>query len=673
MTDLTDRFARERARPRTTSQSVEIDRIVSLPTIRPITEEERLAFSRAEIDGRMFEDGFTFFGVQAAAVMSYDLYGGLFAPIGVGWGKTLVTLMIAARAHRAGLAKSLLLVPPQVYAQLVRRDIPWARARVDLNIPFNLMGGKNRADRKAMARSKKKGCYILPHSCLSTPDSSELLEWIDADVVIVDEAHALKNRESARTKRLMNWISLREDAGRPIQLCALSGTITNKSIRDYHHLISIALREHSPLPLQGTMAFQWSLVLDAEADPSDAHLGAVTPLTQWARREFPAEPIPPHVPGFRAAYRLRLTSAPGVVATGDAEIGCSLTIANQPVEETETRPGWEALQKFIKDVDELWVTPSGDELDHAFQTWEYLVQLNGGFYYRLVWPTPEQIQKRRHCTPEEADEFLFLAKQHHIALNDYHKALRKWLRERFIPGLDTPMLVGAHFALHGAGKPGADLYELWKKAKDLEFPGMPKRDSIPVRVCDFKIKAVLDWALNVDGGALIWYDHDELGVWTTEVLKDAGIDALHCPAGDRFNVAITDPANWDKKIVATYNAHGTGKNLQAIQRQLFIQFPRQADLAEQVLGRTHRNGQMADELVAELMLTSEFDKINFGAALNDALYLHQTVGTRQKLIYANYDPLPRIYPSDFFRQRGLETRLLTPAEQRALAERFAPG
>ena len=101
-----------------------------------------------------------------------------------------------------------------------------------------------------------------------------------------------------------------------------------------------------------------------------------------------------------------------------------------------------------------------------------------------------------------------------------------------------------------------------------------------------------------------------------------------------------------------------------------MQWPRPAVDAEQILGRTHRNGQMADELIVHTNITSLFDQLNFAACLNDSLYIHQTTGNRQKLIYCNYDPLPKIFPASVLRERGLDPTLLSRKQQAELNERF---
>ena len=69
--------------------------------------------------------------------------------------------------------------------------------------------------------------------------------------------------------------------------------------------------------------------------------------------------------------------------------------------------------------------------------------------------------------------------------------------------------------------------------------------------------------------------------------------------------------------------------------------------------------------------TTEFDELNFSACLVDAAYQHGTGGNRQKVIYANYDPIPKIHPPEFLLERDLKVRLLDEQERRILTEKFS--
>jgi len=642
-----------------------------------MTEEELEAFNREHVLANVFESGWRLFPAQAEAILAYEEHAGLFAPIGVGWGKTLITLAIASLAFKKGIKKVLLCVPSQVFAQLVKRDLSWARRHVTLGVPFFAMGGLSRSRRLLYARSGRRGCYILPYSCLSTTDTTEVLDAISPGLIILDEAHLVKNRRAARTKRLMSLIGKAEP-----EIVALSGTITNKSIRDYHHLIRSALGMNSPLPQSAQLAGEWASVLDADAQiVSSAQTGPIEPLVQWARRGFPDVEFPFGVAGFRKAYKVRLTSAPGVVATGDSEIGVSLTLSQQQIPSMEKVEGWDRLQELIDKVVNDWKTPNDDEIEHAIHTFKWLYELSAGFYNKLFWPEPGVLAKRMKIDDGKAADILEAAKDHHKALQDYHKELRTWLRYNNRAGMDTPMLVGADMAQHGAKHVGHKLYDVWDLAREIgrtacekfNLKELPVRDSEAVRVCSYKIDHAAAWAEEYAGkGGIIWVYHQEIGRWLFDTLKDSIYRhlVLHCPAGAQHNESIVDPVNKDKVMIASITAHGIGKNLQHFQNQLYLQWPRSAQQAEQSLGRTHRNGQMADELIAHTCNVSDFDSLNFAACLNDALYIHQTMGTRQKLIYAGYDPLPKIFPPEVLKERGFQNKILSAEQRELMKEKF---
>jgi hypothetical protein len=654
----------------------EIRRIVGLPVSPEMTKQEVEAFSRENLLASAYDSGFRFFPVQAQALRDYQLHGGGFFPIAVGWGKTLITLATANFAYLQGKRKSLLLTKPNTLEQLMQDQIPEARNTIPMSYPIFLLSGKNAAQRRRIAKSGRPGLYILPYSLLSARDAVETLKAIKPDTIIGDEIHEVGRKSAARTKRLFDYIDTYDP-----EVVGLSGTITGKSVQDYWHIIKSALGQNCPLPLSSTLASEWATVIDSDSksvegrgDLSEAKSGPLMPLVDWARRHFPEEKFSASVPGFRKAYRCRLNSAPGVVSTGLAEIGTSLTLHNTNLEQQlEAATGYERLKELIETVEELWETPNGDEIEHAIHTWKWLYELSAGFYNELTWPEPKDYAERKRISENKAADILDRAIEHHAAGQEYAKELRKFLQNSPPEGMDTPMLVGGELYRHGDDWAHTELYKLWSAWRDLDFEGRPDRDSNAVRICDYKIVAALEHAAELASqgkGGLFWYHHQEIGSWAAEYFEEAGLPVLHCPAGPAHNKSIIDKVNKDKIILASMSAHGTGKNLQHFEENYFIQWPRPAKIAEQTLGRTHRNGQKADELIVHLNNTLIFDKMNFAACLNDALYIHQTTGNRQKLIYCNYDPLPTIFPYMVLQERGFQTKQLDPDAKKTLSSKF---
>lgn len=655
-------FIQEAKKNRNPHGYAEIDRIINhLGLSYPLTDRELEAYCAGNILSTAYARGFRLKMAQAEAFLAYEMYGVCFAPIGAGAGKTLVDVGLASRAYVRGIDKILLLIPPHVYYQFVARSLPWIRNQIPVQVPFICMGATTRSKRLAMANSNRAGCYVLPYSCLSTEDSVDVLNAIKPGLIIADEAHRISSRRAARTRRIAKYIDEHDPGFIP-----LSGTITGKTVMEYHHLISWAMGVRSPLPRSAQMAAEWGQYIDAKAEYTGGEAGPIKLIVDWARQHFPKERIDEDIQGFRTAYRMRLVSAPGVVSTADSEVATSLYLCNEPADTSNTNKAeWDKLNQLIKQVVDSYTTPNGDTIEHAIHTFRWLYELSSGFYNELVWPTTEAYAKRKGIPAKEAADIIARAQDHHDLSQIFAKLLRVWLRDHHRDHIDTPLLVRSDMQAHGAKNVGHELYDAWRDVKAAEFEGMPERDSNAIRVCDYKVKAAAKWAgsLPKGEGGIIWAWNQELVQWMHELIPGS----VKADAGEE---SIGDPANAGKVYVASIAAHGEGKELQHFQHQYFAQWPRGARMAEQALARLHRLGQKADELTAVTNNTTLFDQMNFAACLIDALYIQQTTGNRQRVIYAGYDPLPVIFPPSVLRERGMNNKMLSTEHQQVLKDLF---
>lgn len=625
-------------------------RILDLPVREPATEADIETFSYKEIDARAYDAGFRLRLRQVDSVREFDRAGGLLAQVRVGAGKTLLSVSIATRALKGGANRALILVPAQVYRQLMEIDLPFLRTKMPIGYPFVGLGGMTPARRKEVIRGvRRQAVFVLPYSLLSRTDSRETLAAVAPDVVVADEAHYLKNRSAARTKRFLDFMKSRPEC----RFVAMSGTLTSKSLSDYHHLAVLALGDKSPLPKGATQGALWAGLLDAMSVATAEKAKLLQPLRVWAAKKRGIE-TPYTVDGFREAFRARLESAPGCVLTrGVDDLETSLIF------ETIERdvPTQSKLHELFRDLENKWQSPTGDEIAHAIHLYKWRYELSAGFYYALVWPEPRNDAHR---------EAIDRAKEHHAYLQEYHRQLREFLKYTSIPNLDTPMLVGAGIARHDKKIPKS-LAHAWQQAKDREFHGMPEREQSPIRVDDYKIKAAVEWAEQLTSqrgntGGIIWVHHHEMLEWICEAIPAA----KPARAGE---MDILKHEHKDRIWVASMRAHGTGKNLQHFQNQLFVQWPRAATEAEQVLGRIHRPGQTADEITAHLLMGIEFDHQLFCATLSDALYIQLTTGAEQKLLYGSYATPPKIYDPRLLDKLGFQGSL-KKLEADKLKERF---
>jgi len=690
-------IARGKTHLSVTHQLAESIRITSLPFEPEITKQEIEAMSLQYILGPAYASGWRLMPEQANGIKQFLNVNGLFAPIGVGKGKTLLTLVISQIAHSVmKKRKMLLVIPSHLTGQFHKTDLRFYRSKI--NISFNVikLSGKSLAQRRRLAASDKPGLYVMPYSLFSEPDAVDLLESIAPEVVIADEVHCFARPSAARTRRFTQYMK----NNTPI-FAALSGTITKKTLKDYAHLAKFALGDMSFVPRDYMTLNAWSEVLGSSAESAFGelkHLDQVdmrmlNPLLSWAQHAKPDEEWQTdatyRILDYRKAFNIRQQSCRGVAASSSDDVGTSLSIRNTPAAETTTCDGWDKLTEYRAQMEDKWITPIGEEIEHAMLKYKWNYELSGGFYNDLSWPSVKTHAKRHRLSENEADKQLQYAKECHEIHKVFVSSMSKHIRAEKNNPFDTPMLVGRHLAEHrdmGTTLQLPDhIYEEWMDFKRKEKEGieacgiarLPERDSTFIPVCDFKIRQAVKWAAaRKKEGGIIWYSHIGMGKWMHSALCLAGVDSLLCastPDGDKTIRSLGDPSmggKGNKIVVASMHSHGTGKNLQAFYNQLFLQWPRSASQAEQVLGRIHRLGQQKDEVVADTNLTIDFDNELFAATLVDATYIHQTSGSAQKLIYARYHTMPRVYPALWLHDRGFQVQSLDRVFEKVLKERF---
>lgn len=625
--------------------------------------------------------------IQTDGVWTFEVLGGLLGPIGVGFGKTFLTILAAVKAIKSrGHYRVVLMIPPQVYDQFTKTDLPQARSLFNLQgVAFNICSGSQET-RLEIAKRAGPGVWVYSYSSLSTQTGYLELKAIRATCYILDEAHNLANAKSARTKRWHTVLRELEQEGiiqwtqtltgtqqvQAIETLALSGTITKKRLGDYAHISTRSLGNMSPVPIRDAAIRVFSSVIDSEASLAslnDADTAVLRTYLDWAKANGLDVSLPIRKDDetdseyqmrcqagmtlqerVRQAYMFRITRSPGVVATQGQGVDASLLVSwiepERPNEDA-TRKMIELMRKVVIDQE----TPNGDVIDYGMHQYKWLWEITAGFYNNLIWPTPAKVlddylkKFDKDISEDQAEMLLGQAIKHHKLLQEYHRMLRKFLDQQHIPGCDTPMLVANECIRQMEKKkanyplPGwlIEAYKIQREQGPHTYKDLPVRFSVPVRVHDYKIKTAIEWAKEQKEG-IIWYHHPEIGKWVVEYLKEAGIHHTFAPAGHNEKA-------YAKGLVVASFAHGTGKNLQRQSNNLFVELRREAAIMEQTIGRTHRSGQKADVVNAHLLIGNGFDLALFNGILRDADYIQSTMGQRQRLCYADYDPIiPPINP-----------------------------
>jgi hypothetical protein len=533
---------------------------------------------------------------------------GVFGAIGVGHGKTLIAMLAGAVA---GAERPLYLHPPAMRSQW-RHDVDeWSR-EYDFRPP------------RSMAYSE-----------LSQASASTFLDYHAPDLVIADEAHALRYATSARTKRVARY--LREHPECRVML--LSGTITGRSLLDHAHLLEWVLRDRTPLPLSRIVLEKWASVIDPGGWPDHDSLSSIWPLARahGAPSDYRTLPLDLRQKTAREGYRSRFVTVPGVVTTTDGSVGSSLTlVAREPAGGVP-----DVIDRALRGLVERWELPSndaagnpidvvggehGEELVDAARLAAAASNVSAGFFYRWAWP---------NGTPTEVERSWLERRR------EYHREVRDALRYAEA-GRDSPLLIARW--LHAGG--GGDVLRLaWKRwhaavgpdhTSDSPYAGMRYSDLepppvVPVWLSDYLVRDVL--AVVAEARAARTKEDRALLVWYGSRAMEAALRAGGVPV---FGAGSDSPPDDLEVAACSIAVHGKGKNLQRWSRNLIVEPPAGGSVWEQLLGRTHRQGQQADEVTAIVYQHTDRTRAAVDTATADARYIEQTQGTRQKLCYARW-------------------------------------
>ncbi len=625
----------------------EMNRIINLPRVPEVPDDVQQQMSDllllSSSNWKLLNK------TQVAAMLAYLMYDGLLGAVGVGWGKTFISFKIADLAYEKGKRKILLLVPANCVVKTVH-EIPELMEETSLNLPIHIVGGATKAKRAKIIK-EDKGLFIMSYAQLSLKDTSEMIKAISPEIIIADECHKLAKVDSSCTMRVDRYMSEFPDT----EFCGMSGTLTNKTLYDYAHMSRWANGKNSPLPDSGHELDQWC---DMLASTFSEHVMGATfsPLINWAKANYPKEKfLSNEVASLRRAYKYRFNTAPGNVSSGDAKVNVSLMIQNNEISNPNQYTGYGELLQHMQNIEDYMMNPAGEEIEYALHKFKYMYELTSGFFLELYWQNEDVVAKQLKISESEAYHRLERSKEHLEACQLYWAQQRKWLEEHAQEGLDMPSLLEDAMLEHKARYVGNELYTKFAYMKSKEFEERIDRAERSHRVCDYKIQEAVKFykPLNkLNKGCLFWVHHHEMGRWLCDAFREADIPYIYADATKKGELQILNKNNRHLPVIASTASHGTGKNLQHFSENYFMQFSRSATTMEQAIGRTHRQGQKADQLIMNTNFTTEFDHEMFAATIADSLYIAQTQN-RQKLIYADYNPVPKKFSNAVLKERGL--------------------
>lgn len=554
----------------------ERDRILALPTDDREPGDVDLTDEFATPDGEWQLRPIQSLGLQVAREA-----GGLVASIAVGGGKTLLSLLLPTAMDAK---RPLLLIPASRRDGLINEAVKYDRHfDYDDNIE------------------------VWSYTELSRKDGHERLFDLQPDLIIADEAHKLRDRSTGRTKRVLRYFKAHPDTA----FCAMSGTLTSTGIDDYYHLVELALQDANPIPRSYSRRGSWAAVIDVNERvwPSAREWRELQPLVdQYGDgTDLLAGDFQTRKKAAREAFFTRFEATPGVVMTQTSSCAASILI-----EADETPEVPEAIREAIEHLNETWELPDGSYVENPMHKAKHLRHLLQGFYYRWDW-TAEP------WNGEPDVEWL-------RARKDWNREVNAYCRQS-IPGRDTPGLVKDALQSPDVEVDAPDLQAAWAVWQGQRHKQRPPTET--VWIDDYLIAHAVEYAKAND--AIIWYEPRAVA---SRLIRH-GVD-VYLPDDGR-NPEDVEQA---RPVGLSIRSHATGANLQyAFSDQYVLAPPTSGQTWEQLLGRTHRAGQPADEVRCAVGHHHPAFREAMAKARRRARYIEQSNGQPQKLLFADHHEL----------------------------------
>lgn len=510
--------------------------------------------------------------LQAWTLHEAKQCNGVAAAIPVGEGKTLLNLLMPMMFQ--GLKNErgsnwVLAVPAKLKPQLLQ--VNWGFYEQHWHLP-NLAGhGKWFVPGRPVL-------HVYSYEELSHPKNTGTLAELHPVGYIGDEIHSTLNPDSSRGIRFHRYF---EKENAEAMLFGWSGTLIEGTIKRAATLAARALKEGSPYPRFEVLINELALEVDPVFDTEDWRKQKEVPRqrTNWDKLRVSETSI-------AEAVARRARETPGFI-TSNAKSTCKASLnitARMP--KIPKR-----LEELAANVNRLAERPDGEILFTALEKYRCMSQIVSGFYYRWVWPNKEPLELR--------ERWLAARKEYNAEVRAKMSSGRE--------GLDSPALlsqaaqrwvrgytyiendVEVRVPPYTKGHPDVAIWksEHWKAWKEVEDLCHPETET--VWEDNYLVLDAAAWAkAHKKNPGVLWFEHRAFG----KALAAATGLRLY-QGGTAENEQIIHESG-DECIIASIKAHGTGKELQMFSEALICNVP--AKGWEQLLGRHHRQGQLADEV-----------------------------------------------------------------------------
>lgn len=451
---------------------------------------------------------------------------------------------------------------------------------------------KTERERQVLAKHWRisRNLKMMSYEMLGRVSGADTLTQYRPDVIIMDECHRVKNKRAGVTRRVSRYFETYPET----KCVAISGTVMKNSLRDFAHLLRWCLKEGAPVPQHEGELIEWAEALDEKVNPLKRNKPGVLlklcTLDDWRDTQDETQ-------AARRGFQRRLVETAGVVATSQDDVTCSLEIGALKYEVSQE------TEKNFKTLRDKWETPDGWQFSEGIIAWACARQLALGFHY--IWD------------PRPPEEWL-------NARREWAKFVRDILsRSRT---LDTELQVSQACA---QGKLQDNEYRQWRHLEPTFKPNMRA-----VWHDDSAIQTCAKWGKHA---GIIWCDHT---LFAQKLSKETGFPYYGANGLDQKGRYIED--NGKGTVIASRHANSTGRNLQNLWDKNLVTSPMGgAGEWEQLLGRTHRDGQLSDEVECAVLYGCWEHVDAWDKALLRAQSTLDTLGQSQKILLAD-----KIFPEE---------------------------
>ena len=527
---------------------------------------------------------------QAAALLALKCCGtpGAFIPLATGTGKTDVSFLAA---EVIGALRPLLIIPAKmINSGKTQREHEAARRRWRIR---PLMPKAMATSRGPIGTTAPLPLRCVSYEALGRESYTNALEAWNPDLIICDEVHKLRHTSAAVTRKISKFVRVFHP-----RVLLESGSVTNREIQEMAHLLKWCLGDGTPLPTTFHEFQMWSWALNEKVpDAVRIEPGALLSISPPAEGDtlMPDGSEASDRTIARRRFARRLLTTKGVVGSVDdlPKIGLLANVISLP-------PTAE-VQAAADHMRQMEETPCGIPMEMpSLECWRHDRELSCDFYYR--WDTQPPF------------EWKWARKSWASFVREKLKGSRKW---------HSPMdLVNA---IDRREVDDLGLLSAWRNVRHLFDPEKHKE---PVWLGDQTLRYCAEWLEREKG--ICWVAHQCFG---KRLMERTGVP--YFAAGGKCKGVAIDTHRGP--AIASIKAVNEGFNLQTLHSKNLIATTPTTNLEnEQLISRTHREGQTEDDVEIVFLQTLPGDCQALTQARADAMYVQSLMMQPQRLCYATW-------------------------------------